>query len=122
MAEFLRMKREAVDQEKETQMEEENIEEEDEEKEEELLPLPNILSMISSKMKTGLPEKPKETKSNLPDLVSEPTIKPVVSRNNSFKEPDAPPNSVERTEERNLLDYDDDFLTSTGDTEDIELF
>lgn len=42
----------------------------------------------------------------------------------SFKEPDAPPNSVERAEERPLLEYEeeDDFINSAGDTESIELF
>lgn len=42
-----------------------------------------------------------------------------LSRLGSFKEPEAPPNSVERP----LLDYEeDDFITSAGDTESIELF
>ena len=57
--------------------------------------------------------------------------KATVTRVSSFKEPEAPPNSVERQdrlspvsrEERALLDYDDDdFLGTSGDTEDIELF
>lgn len=104
--------------------------EEEAEIEEELAPLPNVLSMIASSM-GGRDQEPK---------------KATVTRVSSFKEPEAPPNSVERMErlspdlgagdgkqerplspiskeERALLDYEeDDFLTSTNDTEDIELF
>jgi len=83
----------------------------------ELAPLPNVLSMIASSMATAAAEEPK--------------TKASVTRVSSFKEPEAPPNSVERAErlspvsreERDLLDYDeDDFLATAGDTEDIELF
>ena len=86
--------------------------------EETLAPLPNILDMISNSMKG---EKSVQATSK----------KATVTRVSSFKEPDAPPNSVERLdrlspvsrEERALLDYDDDdFLAVSGDTEDIELF
>ena len=43
----------------------------------------------------------------------------VAYRLGSFKEPDAPPNSVERP----LLDYEeDDFISTAGETEGIELF
>lgn len=82
----------------------------------ELAPLPNVLSMIASSMATAAAEEPKKAS---------------VTRVSSFKEPEAPPNSVERAErlspvsreERDLLDYDeDDFLGTAGDTEDIELF
>ena len=76
--------------------------------EEELKPLPNILSMIASSLN--------------PNNAQKETAKPAVDRVSSFKEPDAPPNSVERVD-RNLIDYeDDDFLTSNNDTEDIEIF
>jgi len=80
------------------------------EEETELAPLPNILSMIADSLGDKKP------------CNSAP--KPTVTRVSSFKEPDAPPNSVERAEaDRALLDYDeDDFLTSTNETEDIELF
>lgn len=39
-------------------------------------------------------------------------------KSESFGEPNAPPNSVGRT----LSSYDDDFLSTEADTEDIELF
>ena len=53
---------------------------------------------------------------------SQEVTKVSVGRVSSFKEPDAPPNSVERVE-RNIIDYeDDDFLATNNDTEDIELF
>lgn len=42
---------------------------------------------------------------------------PAVDRIQRFEEPDAPPNSVERT----LTEYDDDFLDTNQDTENIEL-
>ena len=93
--------------------------EEDEDGEEEgLAPLPNVLDMIASSMRG---EKSVQAKGK----------KATVTRVSSFKEPEAPPNSVERQdrlspvsrEERALLDYDDDdFLGTSGDTEDIELF
>ena len=80
------------------------------EEETELAPLPDILSVIANSL---------DGKKS-----SNATSKPSVTRVSSFKEPDAPPNSVERAEaERSLLDYDDDdFLTSTTETEDLELF
>ena len=106
MAEFLQRKKEiAVDRNKEDEADME----EEEEKEEELKPLPNILSMIASSLNddsSNKTEAPVDNKVN-------------VGRVASFKEPDAPPNSVER----HVIDYEeDDFLTSTNDTEDIELF
>ena len=87
----------------------------------ELAPLPNVLSMIASSIGGAAVEEqaPQQAK------------KPSVQRVSSFKEPEAPPNSVERQErlspvsreERALLDYDeDDFLATTNDTEEIELF
>jgi len=80
------------------------------EEETELAPLPDILSVIANSLDG---KKPNNS-----------TSKPSVTRVSSFKEPEAPPNSVERAEaERSLLDYDeDDFLASTNGTEDIELF
>ena len=80
------------------------------EEETELAPLPDILSVIANSLDG---KKPNNS-----------TSKPSVTRVSSFKEPEAPPNSVERAEaERSLLDYDeDDFLASTNETEDIELF
>jgi len=80
------------------------------EEETELAPLPDILSVIANSLDGKKP--------------CNSTTKPSVTRVSSFKEPEAPPNSVERVEaERALLDYDeDDFLASTNETEDIELF
>merc|ERR1719341_718560 len=95
------------------EMEEDGVDEE-----ETLAPLPNVLDMIANSMKG---EKSVQATSK----------KATVTRVSSFKEPEAPPNSVERLdrlspvsrEERALLDYDDDdFLAISGDTEDIELF
>ena len=97
---------------------EDNDMEEDGVEEEKLAPLPNVLDMIANSMKGD-----KSTQ-----LANK---KATVTRVSSFKEPEAPPNSVERQErlspvskeERALLDYDDDdFLATSGDTEDIELF
>jgi len=62
---------------------------------EELKPLPDILSCITQRRLTN--EQEAETE---------------------FIEPDAPPNSVERT----VNSYDDDFLNTECETEDIELF
>ena len=104
MEDFLRRKREmAQNKNKEDEMEEGTEKAE----EEELKPLPNILSMIAENLDTKAPKEASNAS---------------VGRSTSFKEPDAPPNSVERVE-RNLIGYDDDdFLTSSNDTEDIELF
>jgi len=107
------------------------VQSESEEEKEELAPLPNVLSMIAHSMKAegggeAQQGKPKESGHNTTT-----SGKPKVERASSFKEPRAPPNSVERSErlspiskeDRALLDYeDDDFLTTTNDTEDIELF
>jgi len=102
----------------EEKKEEDNDMEEDGVEEEKLAPLPNVLDMIANSMKGD-----KSTQ-----LANK---KATVTRVSSFKEPEAPPNSVERQErlspvskeERALLDYDDDdFLATSGDTEDIELF
>ena len=68
---------------------------------EELKPLPDILSCITQRRLTS--EQQQEHNSALPD---------------TFAEPDAPPNSVERT----VNSYDDDFLNTECETEDIELF
>ena len=108
MEEFLARKREIAEEKKvkdnEETMEDDSVKEE----EEELKPLPNILSMIASSLNPN--HTPKET------------TRPAVDRVTSFKEPDAPPNSVERVD-RNLIDYEeDDFLSSNNETEDIELF
>ena len=82
------------------------------EEEEELKPLPNILSMIASSLNKETSKQP----------ASQETAKVSVGRVSSFKEPEAPPNSVERVD-RNLIEYeDDDFLSTNNDTEDIELF
>jgi len=118
MEDFLQRRRELEEKhkEKENAMDDDGIKDEGEcedigsEEETELAPLPNILSMIADSLGD---KKPCNT-----------TAKPTVTRVSSFKEPDAPPNSVERAEaERALLDYEeDDFLTSTNETEDIELF
>ena len=67
---------------------------------EELKPLPDILSCITQRRLTS---EQQEHNSALPD---------------TFAEPDAPPNSVERT----VNSYDDDFLNTECETEDIELF
>merc|ERR1719447_1961450 len=104
MDEFLNRKKEI---ERERIKEKEFEMEDDEESQEELKPLPNILSMIANSF---------EDKKPIPDTTA-------VSRANSFREPEAPPNSVERQDsERNVIDYDDDFLSSNTETEDIELF
>jgi len=96
------------------EMEEDGVDEE-----ETLAPLPNVLDMIANSMKGEKSVQASASK------------KATVTRVSSFKEPEAPPNSVERLdrmspvsrEERALLDYDDDdFLAISGDTEDIELF
>ena len=106
MTEFLNRKKEIEIErmkEKECEMEEE------EESQEEMKPLPNILSMIANSLGDKKPR-----------AEASPTA---VARVNSFKEPEAPPNSVERSDsERNVIEYDDDFLTSNAETEDIELF
>ena len=104
MEDFLRRKREmAQNKNKEDEMDEGTEKAE----EEELKPLPNILSMIAENLDAKAPKEASNAS---------------VGRSTSFKEPDAPPNSVERVE-RNLIGYDDDdFLTSSNDTEDIELF
>ena len=105
MQDFLKRKKELAEEKKDNSMEEEDAEED-----EELKPLPNILSNIADLFGTG------ETDA----------AKPTVTRVSSFKEPEAPPNSVERAEaERALLEYDEDeidFLSKNADTEDIELF
>jgi len=75
------------------------------EEEAEAVPLPNILSMIANSLG--------DKKS------SESQSKQAVTRVSSFKEPDAPPNSVERAESEKT---DLDFLSTSADTEDIELF
>lgn len=110
MKEFLDRKREiAEERSKEGDVMEEDVKEE----EEELKPLPNILSMIASSLNKDSSEQQSE-KSRVTEASA--------NRVASFKEPDAPPNSVERIE-RNLIDYeDDDFLSTNNDTEDIELF
>merc|ERR1712218_385375 len=74
-----------------------------------LEPLPNILSILSSSL---------EGKKNRAEASQTP-----VGRVSSFKEPEAPPPSVERNDsERNVVDYDDDFLSTNAESEDIELF
>ena len=105
MQEFLKRKQEIA--------EDKNKEQEDDmEEEEELKPLPNILSMIANSLSD-----PGEDTKPAPDVT-----KVSVGRVASFKEPEAPPNSVERVE-RNIIDYDDDdFLNTNNETEDIELF
>merc|ERR1719285_445484 len=115
MEEFLSARKKLSEKEndEEGEMEEDGVDEE-----ETLAPLPNVLDMIANSMKG---EKSVQATSK----------KATVTRVSSFKEPEAPPNSVERQdrlspvsrEERALLDYDDDdFLAIPGDTEDIELF
>merc|ERR1712029_472512 len=87
---FLRRKREmAADKEKDDEMEDDT---EKTEEEEELKPLPNILSMIASSLN-------KETSKP----ASQEVTKVSVGRVSSFKEPDAPPNSVERVEKTLLI-------------------
>ena len=112
MKEFLTARKELREN-KDHEMEEESAHEE----QEELAPLPNVLSMIASSMKASGDQKEQE--------------KSKVTRVSSFKEPDAPPNSVERVEdrlspvtreERQLLDYDEDFLGSSVPSEDLDLF
>merc|ERR1712227_362582 len=108
MEDFLRRKKEmAAEKEKDAEDDTEKPEEE-----EELKPLPNILSMIASSLNKATSKQP----------TSRETAKVSVGRVSSFKEPEAPPNSVERVD-RNLIEYeDDDFLSTNNDTEDIELF
>ena len=104
MKEFLNRKKEI---EKERIKEEECKMEDEEESQEELKPLPNILSVIANSF---------EDKKPSPDATA-------VARANSFREPKAPPNSVERQDsERTVVEYEDDFLSSNTETEDIELF
>merc|ERR1719219_440717 len=77
--------------------------------EEELEPLPNILSILSNSL---------EGKKHIAEASQTP-----VGRVSSFKEPEAPPPSVERNDsERTVVDYDDDFLSTNAESEDIELF
>jgi len=105
MQDFLKRKKELAEEKKDNSMEAEDAEED-----EELKPLPNILSNIADLFGAGEKD----------------SVKPTVTRVSSFKEPEAPPNSVERAEaERALLEYDEDeidFLSKNADTEDIELF
>jgi len=118
MEDFLQARRELEEKhkEKENAMEDDHVKEDAEnednisEEDTELAPLPDILSVIANSLDGKKP--------------SNSASKPSVTRVSSFKEPEAPPNSVERAEaERALLDYEeDDFLTSTNETEDIELF
>eukprot|EP00092_Neocalanus_flemingeri_P009436 GFUD01010153.1.p1 GENE.GFUD01010153.1~~GFUD01010153.1.p1 ORF type:complete len:502 (-),score=192.13 GFUD01010153.1:548-2053(-) len=116
MEDFLQARRELEEKHKDNAMDDGELKDDGEydenlsEEETELAPLPNILSMIADSLGDKKP--------------CNAVVKPTVTRVSSFKEPDAPPNSVEQAEaERALLDYDeDDFLTSTNETEDIELF
>ena len=71
-------------------------------------PLPDILSSITSKF-TG-------KRGEGGDRSGESSKKEPLP----FTEPDAPPNSVERTLE--TYEEDDDFLNTAGETEDLELF
>ena len=114
MEEFLSARKKMSEKKDEGEMEEDGVDEE-----ETLTPLPNVLDMIANSIKGDKPP------------VGATSKKATVTRVSSFKEPEAPPNSVERLdrlspvsrEERALLDYDDDdFLAVSGDTEDIELF
>ena len=103
MKDFLHRKKEIETE----RMKEKECEMEDEE--EELEPLPNILSILSNSL---------EGKKSSAEASQTP-----VGRVSSFKEPEAPPPSVERPDsERNVVDYDDDFLSTNADSEDIELF
>ena len=81
---------------------------------EELKPLPDLLTCINQrKQRLG------KTKSS--GESSQKSGENAENDDNSveiFAEPDAPPNSVERT----VNSYDDDFLNADCDTEDIELF
>jgi len=114
MGDFLQARRELEEKHKgkDAAMEDDGVNDDENHSEEEteLAPLPNILSLIADSLGGKKP--------------CNSVVKPTVTRVSSFKEPDAPPNSVERVEaERALLDYDeDDFLATTNETEDIELF
>lgn len=69
-----------------------------------LKPLPDILSCVTQRMTAQA----SSSKNHHEEEAS----------NEAFVEPDAPPNSVERT----LNSYDDDFLSAECETDDIELF
>lgn len=84
--------------------------EKDDSDEEEILPV-NIFSLLTGSMSNSNPKQDKCE--DLEDVV-EPELQ-------KFVEPEAPPNSVERLE-RQLNEYDDDFLKTTDDSEAIELF
>ncbi len=93
-----------------------------------LKPLPDILTCISQRMRA------KEKSSSARSLDSNESTSVAASATTStatatakkpevFVEPEAPPNSVERTDDHRAIVYDDDdFLNTECETEDIELF
>ena len=95
----------------------------EEEEGEDLKPLPDILTSISNRFKSEASSSAPSSSSftgaaasSKPELVEDVTSS---SDPKPFVEPEAPPNSVERT----VSAYDeDDFLNTGCDSEDIELF
>jgi hypothetical protein len=86
-----------------------------EEEEEELKPLPDILSLITSK----IPGKMSPDVSQTTTSSSSATATSGSGGCDDLGLPDVPPNSVEPVE-RTISVYDDDFLSA--ETEEIELF
>ena len=88
----------------------------EEEMMEEVKPLPDLIVETTKKVT-------ERSLSNASSSGCSAQFADVLGRNpDSFVEPEAPPNSVERVE-RTISSYDDDdFLNHEGETEDIELF
>ena len=86
-----------------------------------LKPLPDILTCITQRIGGGDKAATKDHAAPGPSSSSRGTkSKTPFQDPDVFDEPDAPPNSVEQA--RSINQYDDDFLTTAADTEDIELF
>jgi len=113
---FLKAKKKMTKKNKDTEMDviedsKEDTMEKDISDEEDDLPV-NIFSLLTGSMPNSTTKIEKHE--DLEDVV-EPELQ-------KFVEPEAPPNSVERLEQRVLNAYDDDFLGTTDDSEAIELF
>ena len=114
MDEFLKAKREMANKKTDNEMDineglKEETMENDNSDDEDLQPV-NMFSLL-----TGSISKPKIEKK--PEDVEE-DVEPELQK---FVEPEAPPNSVERVE-RQLNEYEDDFLKTNDESEEIELF
>ena len=85
-----------------------------------LKPLPDILTCITQRIGGGGKGPTKDHAAPGPSSSRGTKGKSPFQDPDVFVEPDAPPNSVEQA--RSINQYDDDFLTTAADTEDIELF